>query len=340
MDRMHQQRVERLRRIEQLLPKPGTAAEHCLSGQEILAILGDDATGVSNNAGARERKLQRDLEALVNNGRVEAVDPSAKPRRYRRSSDGLEDDTLIWAYTLQQIRDLVAEAIPNRRLDRLWQRIIHEFDIPVLDENRLRVVPDTIRLTPPVVDAAILQGIIISLAEKQALRAVYRNVSGELSTPLLHPQAIVQRGPLTYLVAMKNAETTIRLYAVHRFVSTEPDPDSPLRVATDFDLDEAIAIGRVDFGHGKIIDLELRVRGYLTTLLQDCALGTDQRIEPEEDGSPFDLRLRTRIPQTGQLLRWLLGAGPNVEVLAPIKLRHIVAQQAMRTATLYPAPEN
>jgi hypothetical protein len=37
--------------------------------------------------------------------------------------------------------------------------------------------------------------------------------------------------------------------------------------------------------------------------------------EPEE--SPFAFRVQARLPSTGQLLRWLLGAGDNLEVLAP-----------------------
>jgi proteasome accessory factor B len=337
-DSMHQRRVARLRRLERLLPGPTTRPAECMPGPRLLEILGDAYPGES--LAAQQRALQRDLAALVEQGRIEAVDPQAKPRRYRRSSDGLEDDALIRGYTLQQMRDLVAEAIPSRRLERVWQRLIHEFDVPLLDEQRLRVVPDTIRLEPPYIDAAVLQTVITALAERRVLQAVYRNSNGERSTPTLHAQALVQRGPMAYLLALKNDEDLIRLYAVNRFVSAALDPDSVLRVASHFDLDQAIADGRVDFGRGEMIELELRVRGYLSKLLRDCSLGTGQVIEEEPEGSGFDLRLRTRVPQTGQLLRWLLGAGPNVEVLAPARLRAVVANQAMRTATLYPAPES
>jgi len=337
-DSMHQRRVARLRRLEQLLPGPATRPDACMPGPRLLEILGDAYPGES--PAAQQRALQRDLAALVEQGRIEAVDPQAKPRRYRRSSDGLEDDALIRGYTLQQMRDLVAEAIPSRRLERLWQRILHEFDVPLLGEQRLRVIPDTIRLEPPAIDAAVLQTMITALADRRVLQVVYRNGSGEVSTPRLHAQALVQRGPMAYLLAMKNDEDMVRLYAVNRFVRAALDHDTALRVAAHFDLDQVIADGRVDFGRGEMIDLELKVRGYLSNLLRDCSLGTGQVIEDEPEGSGFDLRLRTRVAQTGQLLRWLLGAGPNIEVVAPARLRAVVANQAMRTATLYPAPES
>jgi proteasome accessory factor B len=41
------------------------------------------------------------------------------------------------------------------------------------------------------------------------------------------------------------------------------------------------------------------------------------------------------VPSTGQLLRWLLGAGDNLEVMAPPDLRRIVAAQTRKAAALY-----
>ena len=104
-----------------------------------------------------------------------------------------------------------------------------------------------------------------------------------------------------------------------------------------FDLDQAIAAGKADFGQGKLIDLELRVRGYLATLLRVCPLSLDQRLRDEPEGSPFVLRVTARLPSTGQLLRWLLGAGDNLEVLAPEELRQVLAAQGEKMAALYRA---
>ncbi len=77
------------------------------------------------------------------------------------------------------------------------------------------------------------------------------------------------------------------------------------------------------------------MRGYLATLLSACPLTDEQELADEPEGSDFDLRVRARLPSTGQLLRWLLGAGGNVEVVAPETLRRVVAAQAAKTAALY-----
>ena len=84
-----------------------------------------------------------------------------------------------------------------------------------------------------------------------------------------------------------------------------------------------------------MIDLEIRVRGYLATLLSACPLTDEQELADEPEDAGFTLRVKARLPSTGQLLRWLLGAGDNVEVVAPETLRRIVAAQAAKTAALY-----
>jgi proteasome accessory factor B len=109
----------------------------------------------------------------------------------------------------------------------------------------------------------------------------------------------------------------------------------PVRVADGFDLDRVIAAGIVDFGQGTLIDLELRVRGYLATLLEVCPLSDDQSMVDEPADAAFSLRVKARVPSTGQLLRWLLGAGDNLEVVGPADLRHVVASQSAKVAALY-----
>lgn len=326
-------RVERLKRLEQLLPL-GVAPANCLDGAQLLAILGD-AYG-SGHDSARRRALQRDLEELVKEGRVEAANPGGKPLRYRRIADDLDDDPKVLEYTLRQINDLAAGAIPERRLDRLWQRLLTGNDEPRLDETRLRMVPDTLRLQPVELYCGVLSAVITALTRRCALQVRYRDAEGFCGDACLHPQALVQRGPIPYLFALKNdEEKPVRLYALHRMIRAEALVQTPARAAAGFDLDQAISQGLVDFGRGEIIDLELRVRGYIATLLTACPMEPDQTLEDEPTDSDYELRLWARVPSTGQLLRWLLGAGDNVEVVAPADLRRVVAVQAAKMAALY-----
>ncbi|TVQ85702.1 MAG: WYL domain-containing protein [Chromatiaceae bacterium] len=336
MTAAYQDRIQRLRRLEAALPKPGRKPEDCMDGARMLEIL-SEVYG-ADSPSARRRALQRDLEELLKEGRIEVVNPGGKPLRYRRCADDPDEDPLIWEYTLQQVRDLIAEAVPARRLDRLWRRLLSEVDAPLLDEQRLRIIPDNVRLQPVELYPDILQAVITALAQRCALQVLYEDAEAVRGEAQIHPQALVQRGPIPYLFALKNDEAApVRLYALHRMIRAEVLTGTPARAAAGFDLDRAIAQGKVDFGQGELIDLELRVRGYLTEVLRVCPLSEGQRIEDEPEDSAFTLRFSARVPSTGQLLRWLLGAGPNLEVLAPADLRHVMAVQTAKMAGVYQA---
>ncbi len=334
MSAKYQNRIHRLDRLVNLIPRPRTAPSQCLDGAALLERLAEEYGDGSPEA--KRRALQRDLLDLVNDGRVEVVNPGGKPMRYRRCDDDLRDDPLVREYVLRQIKDLVAEALPAQRLDRLWQRLLTETEGPQLDEQRLRIIPDTVRLRPVELYDRVLRSVIVALSERCALKVHYEDAEGARTRATLQPHALVQRGPIPYLFALKNDETEpMRLYALHRMLHAEALTKTPARMDANFDLDRAIAEGKADFGQGDWIDLELRARGYLATILSVCTLSDDQQIEDEPDGSPFELRVHARVPSTGQLLRWLLGAGPNLEVLAPAELRHTLAVQATKIAALY-----
>lgn len=334
MSAITQSRIDRLRRLEALLPRATANPVDCPDGGRLLAVLGE-VYGPSSES-TRRRALQRDLDELVRTERVQVVNPGGKPLRYRRLGEDAHGDELIWEYTLRQVRDLIAEAVPARRLERLWERLLHEFDDPVLDERRLRIVPDALRLRPVELFPQVLEAVIRSLAQYCPLQVLYEDAEGVRGEAVIHPQALIQRGPLPYLFALKNDEDEpLRLYALHRMIRAQALEGQPARAAEDFDLDRAIAQGRADFGQGELIDLEIRVRGYLATLLSACPLTDQQEAEDEPEDSGFSLRVKARLPATGQLLRWLLGAGDNVQVVAPETLRKVVAAQAAKTAALY-----
>jgi predicted DNA-binding transcriptional regulator YafY len=317
-----------------VLPGPSAPPGEGLDSTRLLRILG--AAYGQGSPTARQRAVQRDLEELLKEGRIELVNPGGKPLRFRRIGLPADEDPLILQYALQQVGDLIAAVLPLRRLDRLWQRLLSEVDGPLLDEQRLRVVPDTLRLQPAELYPDVLEEVIRALAQRSALRVLYANAAGVRGEAVIHPQALVQRGPIPYLFALKNDEDTpVRMYALHRMIRAEAMATTPARAAVGFDLDRAIAEGQVDFSRGEPIDLDLRVRGYLVQLLSVCPLSKEQHIEDEPEGSAFRLRVRARVPASGQLLRWLLGGGDNLEVIAPPDLRECVAAQGAKIAALY-----
>jgi proteasome accessory factor B len=57
-------------------------------------------------------------------------------------------------------------------------------------------VPDNLRLRPVELYPAVLQSVITALAQRCALRVLYENAKGERDEAQIHPQALVQRGPI------------------------------------------------------------------------------------------------------------------------------------------------
>ncbi len=78
------------------------------------------------------------------------------------------------------------------------------------------------------------------------------------------------------------------------------------------------------------------MRGYAVEVLRACPITPAQRFEDEPEDSPFLARVRVQVPETGALLRWLLGLGDNVEVVAPEGLRRVMGEQAHKMARHYP----
>lgn len=328
----HKDRIDRLNLLRQLIPRH-TSDQGGADARQLLGRLAEHYEASASDT-TRMRAIQRDLNALVEDGSIELINPGGKPQRYRRAADLDDGDPRLWAYAQSLMRALIRDAVPEKRLERILASLREEEDFG-LGEDKLCILSDTQRLLPADFKEEALLAALEALAQSRTLQATYRDGAGKLSRPELHPQALLQRGPRLYLFALKNDEAApLRMYALHRFTSAKVG-EGPGRKAEGFSLQEAIRKGQADFAGDGQVELELRVRGYVADLLRDCRLSENQVIEEEPDGSPFTARVRATIPETGQLLRWLLGCGANVEVLAPQKWREVVVSQLEKMRGVY-----
>nr|WP_297359213.1 WYL domain-containing protein [Thauera sp.] len=140
-------------------------------------------------------------------------------------------------------------ALHKDRIDRLAQ----------LDASRLRILSDSQRLQPAAIRDGVLADVLEALTRGQTLVIGYRDAADKLTRPIIHPQALLQRGPRVYLFALKNGEAQVRKYALHRITSSALGGE-PARQAADFDLDREIRRGNADFGDGTLIGVVLRAR--------------------------------------------------------------------------------
>ncbi len=213
--------------------------------------------------------------------------------------------------------------------------------------RKVRTVTPTLPLLPPKVDPAALTELQEALLADEQVRVRYRS-AGERNPRelMLHPLALVQRGPVTYLVATAFSYQDIRLYAAHRFTKAERTGD-PVQRPPGFDIDRYLASGALQFGSGGLIQLEMEVSAGLAGILAETPLAADQKITETEapasagaEGDVADghIRLSATLPDSQQLRQWLLGQGTAVKVLGPGALRDDLRATLQAAVAQYATP--
>ena len=198
--------------------------------------------------------------------------------------------------------------------------------------NKIRVLPQTQALIPSDIDAQVLNTIYTALLENRRFNGKYfaRN-DDQYKDFLVNPLALIFRGTVTYLVCTLRDYTDIRLLGLHRFVDAELT-DVPRWVPADFNLDQYIETGHVDFLIGDSFELELLIEESVAIHLRESKLTHDQQLIPFENGQSL---FKATVCDTGQLRWWLLGFADQIEVLKPEKLREEFKQKAARMAKRY-----
>jgi predicted DNA-binding transcriptional regulator YafY len=117
---------------------------------------------------------------------------------------------------------------------------------------------------------AVVQDAIVN--EKQ-IHVVYHAAERQdkkEKTYCLHSLGLIQRGSVTYLVAMSNEYEEAYLYAIHRIKSAELlEQDS--RKKKGFNLDE-YANHQGHFGSGELIEFKARISDHLAIMLEETPL--------------------------------------------------------------------
>lgn len=102
----------------------------------------------------------------------------------------------------------------------------------------------------------------------------------------------------------------------------------------NFDLQSYIDGGALGFinQQGKKIALKARFTRSAAAHLWESPLAKDQTVTEEPGGWVV---LQATVPDTDQLLWWLLGFGGQVEVLEPLELRNKIIKNLRRQGELY-----
>ncbi len=197
--------------------------------------------------------------------------------------------------------------------------------------DKVRVVHPAITTLAGDIDADVLENIQDALMRGLQVEVAYQRLGSEQSSSLrLHPQALVQRGPVLYLIASAFDYEDVRIYALHRCHSVRILDEAAQR-PPGFSIDEFIKAGRLHFGSGELIDLHLWVSAELAGILRESPLCEGMRLQPVETG----YELHACLPWTWQLKWWLLSQGAAVRVLAPATVRAGLLDELRATLAAY-----
>lgn len=166
------------------------------------------------------------------------------------------------------------------------------------------------------------------------LEVLYKTTQIQSSLPkeyILHPLGLIQRGAVTYLVAMTNDYADAYLYALHRMQAVQVLNLSS-RSKTDFSISD-FAKKQGHFGSAITIQFKAKICDHLALILEETRLSENQSITVA-DGSGYRL-LSAELADTWQFRWWILGEGERIEVIEPHELREQIAESILNAYKLY-----
>lgn len=200
--------------------------------------------------------------------------------------------------------------------------------------SSVHVVQPTQPLLRPHVKHAVRDVIYLALASRSQFTGWYRPRGAERAREMLfNPLGLVLRGQVTYLVASTWEYDDVRLYPLHRFERAVGE-DGPRREPPGFDLQKYLAEQNgLGFATGRgDIRIRLLFRDHSGDHLLETPLSNDQVTKECGEG---ELEVVATIPETSQVVWWILGFGEYVEVLEPAALREQVGRSAEGVVARY-----
>lgn len=297
---------------------PGSTA------QQLTDLLADAGYNVA------KRTVERDLVTLSNLFPLQCNDKGEPYGWYWTpgASAELPGLTLSEALTLQLVEDSLRPLLPTFMLSSLEPRFaLARQKLQSLGDqvpaarwiDKIASVPPTLTLLAPEVGNTQLESIQQALLEDRQLQCSYFSAQGlKTRELLLNPLALIQRGNVSYLVAVVDGYEDVRLFALHRFQRAQP-LDTPCQRPADFDLQRYIDDGAMQFispGAGTI-RLQAWVDAVLARQLGETPLAADMQLQASDDG----FQLSATVPDSWQLRWWLLSRTGQIVVQQPAALR-------------------
>ncbi|BBI60552.1 hypothetical protein HSBAA_18580 [Vreelandella sulfidaeris] len=291
------------------------------------------------------RSLQRDLRDRLSLHFPLICDDSQKPYRWYFDRDfhcHLPALDVPSALTLVLAEEYLSGLLPPVVVGQLSphfsdaRRLLDDLSTNGLSQwaRKVRAIPNGKALIPAELEETTWQTVAQALLEQKAIEVMYLSRTTEIEKKMtLHPQGIVSRHSVTYMLAQVDGFDDLRQFALHR-VKHAAMSDVPWQVKEDFDIDAYIQGGAFGYRQGTDdVTLEAEIAHPVAWLLQETPLAKTQTIEPLTNSEAY--HLTARVPNDQQTLWWLMGMGANVKVIEPISWREALKANAEQVLAHY-----
>jgi predicted DNA-binding transcriptional regulator YafY len=162
------------------------------------------------------------------------------------------------------------------------------------------------------------------------LRALYYSPDrDEQETRILHPYAVTYRGDAHYLVAYCELRRQVRTFRLDRFRELEIT-DRAADIPDDYDLAGHFS-GAWEVTGGRRTGIVLLVGGKTARRMRFACVHPSQETCEKPDG----LEVHLKVVLTDELCSWILGLGPDAEMIAPKSLRRRIAALLKKNLAKY-----
>jgi proteasome accessory factor B len=178
----------------------------------------------------------------------------------------------------------------------------------------------------------VLETISEAWGNGQMVEVGYRSPrSGTLYSRVLSPYALEPTSSGIYVICYDDWAEDMRTFKLDR-LETAVLCDEFFDIPEEFDLEEHLANSWGIMTGDEVTKVSLRFLPHATSHVHERQWHPSQRIELLEDGGCL---LHVEIAEPVEMLPWIRGWGPQVEVLSPVWLRQQVADDLHQAVALY-----
>lgn len=197
--------------------------------------------------------------------------------------------------------------------------------------DKVASVQPALSLLAPAIDKDVIEKVQDALLKDLQIRCRYYAAHKDQTHDLtLSPLGLVQRGQVTYLIAIAEPFEDIRQFVLHR-VQTAAPIDRPANRPPDFDLQRYIESGAMQFGSGQSIRLEAWITEGLARLMRETPLSQDMEISPLPDGAT----LTATVADSWELRWWILSHAGSIRIDKPADLQGTIVQRLLEAVALH-----